>query len=240
MSMNKQESMSSDDLIDHILRLYREAEATGSGFEHDDITRGRRHTISSFVEDAVAVYLLKRLADPSLEVWVGYSLSYDYPGMAKRPNMYPDIAFVRREGAHIKLLAIVDVKMDLGFRRNEYEGKLSEIAEKVGKLKAARLVQRRVRVGDAWSDKKVYEAITVSPDLLCCIAVMSDQNMGRGDTFQAIRNEVSRYATELRLYTFTTGDKYLGYAQRDEVDILDNEIEALIQTLNSITAAHSA
>ena len=227
--------MTNKELINHIIRLYQKANQLTEGFHNDAVIRGRRHTISSMVEDLLAGFIQQRIGDPSLRFWVDYALSYTPPGATRAKTIYPDIAVVRKVGGTNVILAIIDVKMDLGWKR-DFGTRMPDIAADIKQLRQAKRANRRVPDEEG---TKQNESVRISDVLKLKYAIMSDQN-GSAAGFEANRLAAANQSSEIQLYAFTTGH-YLGYATPDNIKILGTEIDQFITDLKADTAtAHSA
>lgn len=218
--------MTNTEFVEHIIRLYRQAEKSTEEFADPSIHRGRKHTISSMVEDLLAKYICERLADQTLELWIDYAISFKPAGAKSTKTIYPDILIVRPFGHVFKALALIDVKMDLGWKRN-LGGTMPAKAKEIKDLQALRLATRKIFDKNG---KRVKQDVHISSDIKLSYAVMSDQNMGDASLFQGIKDEVAKCPNELALYTFTTG-AYLGYATIDQIQILHAEIERFVSAL---------
>ena len=223
--------MTNKELIHHIIKLYQQANQLTAGFHNAAVTRGRRHIISSMVEDLLANFMQQRLADPDLRFWVDYALSYKLPGGGRAKTIYPDIAVVRQVRGHNQVVAIVDVKMDLGWKR-DFGTRMPAIAQDIQELKQASNVNRRV---PNEGGRKFNEAVSILPQLKLKYAIMGDQN-GSAAEFEANRVAAAQHPDDLQFYAFTTGH-YLGYATVDNIVLRDDEIDLFIDDLRADVAA---
>jgi len=121
--------MTANNFIEQIILLYQNARLIK--YNDKKISRGRSHSISSSVEDLFANYLAGLNAEID-------KILVDQPISVDRHTFYPDISIVRAN----ELIAFFDIKMDLGWKRNEltniflnYKSKLENIHGKIGTMR---------------------------------------------------------------------------------------------------------
>jgi hypothetical protein len=97
-----------ESFINEIVEAYKQARK--AKVDNARITRGRSHSISSYVEDLFANFLAENLGK--------YEFFIDQPVSVKgrRNAIYPDVAIVS-DG---KIVNLVDLKMDLGWNRKGF------------------------------------------------------------------------------------------------------------------------
>jgi hypothetical protein len=109
--------MTNKELIEKVIDLYKEARVTIN--LKKNIRRGRSHSISSKVEDLMAVYISEFLSDNSGVLPDNIELLIDQPftyHIDKTYAIYPDIAVIKDN----KVVKLFDIKMDLGWKRDFY------------------------------------------------------------------------------------------------------------------------
>lgn len=111
-------------LIEKVTELYKIAKKSVSDFQSASIKRGRNHSISSVVEDLLAYFILNRVQLDNYELWVDYPMSYKSPikktkkGNQASKTIYTDIALVKIIDDKFVVEHIIDLKMDLGWKRD--------------------------------------------------------------------------------------------------------------------------
>lgn len=194
--------MTNQELIDNIQKYY--AEARDSEYNHSQITRGRKHSISSKVEDLFAYFLLKQLDKENTELWVDYPMTYKSKTKLTKKNnpssitIYPDIAIVRNN----IVTDVIDIKMDLGWKR-DFAPTLNKALEAVNELQSVKVGTYK-KVDEFGNKTKTGFPIKFSSKLKWHIVVISDQNISH---HQMIKNESTASIlcaeSTLNLYIFT-------------------------------------
>jgi len=116
--------MTNNEFIEKVVSLYKTAKKSVEQFQQPSIKRGRNHSISSVVEDLLAYFILSSGGFEEHELWVDYPISYTSPskitktGQQGTKTIYTDIAIVKKVGGKNYIEHIIDLKMDLGWKRN--------------------------------------------------------------------------------------------------------------------------
>lgn len=218
--------MTNKELIDKIQSLY--AEARDTDYSDLRIHRGRKHSISSKVEDLFAFFLLKRLNNNNIMFWVDYPLSYKSiskqtkKGNPKTITIYPDIAIVKDN----IITDIIDLKLDLGWKRN-LKPVLHNALLTVNELRKKQIGAYKPLIENGEKSQKSI-SVNFSNQLDWHIIVISDQNI----TSSAMKeNEtVARKLSQnsaLNFYILTRKEHPNG----GNPSIQDNEIDLLIKNL---------
>ncbi len=93
--------------------------------KHPKVRRSESRSIASEVEDLLAFYLASRL--PSLDqVFINQALI-----MAGQPRFKPDLVLCRRS----QIGALLDVKIDLGWKRDQFESTLRDTDARMKQLR---------------------------------------------------------------------------------------------------------
>lgn len=108
--------MTKEEFIYEILAYYRESRKIIVDPGEYNIWRGVRHSISSKAEDLFSLFVAKELKDKSLEFIVDKTWTLNIDGH-KIINFRPDLAIVQ-SGI---LTHIIDLKMDMGYKRRYFE-----------------------------------------------------------------------------------------------------------------------
>jgi hypothetical protein len=78
-------------------------------YSNPKLSRGRSHSVASRVEDLFAFYLVNKINCD--RIYIDQPISV----VGSKAQIYPDIVIVKNK----KITALCDVKMDLGWKRNE-------------------------------------------------------------------------------------------------------------------------
>ncbi len=109
--------MTEQTLIKYIVELYRASKRTG--ILNDRIKRGMQPAISSKVEDLFAHYLCSNFSNK----W-NYYIEYHLKSKDSEKTFLPDITIIHHSignEADDKILSFFDMKMDIGYSRNEFK-----------------------------------------------------------------------------------------------------------------------
>lgn len=119
-------------LVEQIHNLYKEAK--NSKYQHDRIFRGEGRSISSEMEDLFASFLIDKLPT-NTSLFINQTITTGTK--ETRIRIKPDIVVVRDN----TIKSIIDLKMDLGYKRNEFgefwdarDSQMSELYNKVFSL----------------------------------------------------------------------------------------------------------
>ena len=117
--------MTNKAFINNVIELYKIAKSSTDKFKSIEIKRGRNHSISSQTEDLLAYFLLKRIGKLDFEFWVDYPVSFKTSskktknGSPGTKTIYPDISIVKKNNSEeFEIVEMIDLKMDLGWKRN--------------------------------------------------------------------------------------------------------------------------
>ena len=97
------------EVIEHLVKAYKEAGKPT--YPHENLYRGRNHSISGIGEDLLGAYLISRLE--GVQIFIDQPLSMIDKSLSTR---YPDLLIC--EDNEIK--NILEVKMDLGYQRKDF------------------------------------------------------------------------------------------------------------------------
>lgn len=167
--------MTNKELIDGVIKYY--SEARDSLYNDSRISRGRKHSISSKTEDLIAHYLKENLRNKELTFLVDYPITFKSrtektkKGEPKSKTIYPDIAIV----CNNTIVNVIDVKMDLGFKRNIKEF-LDTALETVNDLREIKTATYK-KIDELNNKTKESYPIHFSNDLKWHIVVVSNQNI---------------------------------------------------------------
>lgn len=198
--------MTSDQLIAQVQKYYSDSRI--SEFSKSGISRGRKHSISSKVEDLIASFISDHLDDDSLEFWVDYPMSFKSERkLTKNQNpasitIYPDIAIVKKSVNGFVIKHIIDIKLDLGWKR--------DLKETIDKAHTTIYDLRKVRRGslkqlDEYGNKSTQSiSIDFFDQIIWHVVVISDQNITASQMRQNedYANEISA-RHPLHFYVFT-------------------------------------
>ncbi len=174
------------DLIKHVINTYRDARRTK--FANNKIFRGRSHSISSIIEDLFAHYLTQNIECD--QIYIDQPLKIE--GIKGR-NIYPDLVIIKDD----KIIALLDLKMDLGWKRRElfnlakkYSNLIKNIRNKKVSLKIGETKERR--------DFKVSNKITYD------IVIISDTNINK-ELLEKQLKQIEKLKPKIDVFILTKG-----------------------------------
>ena len=155
--------MAPKELIEEIRSLYENAHIPL--YKHERIFRGESRPISSAMEDLFAKYLIEQIPSESL-AFINQIITN---GSCKnRIRVKPDIMIVRNN----EIKALIDLKMDLGYKRNEF---LDFWRKRDALLSKMRGKSFHFNKTDGY--KKSDDNIYVSKTAMLYFIIISDQNI---------------------------------------------------------------
>lgn len=160
--------MKAEEFILRVVEAYRDARIPV--IKDKKISRGRSRSVSSVAEDLFAYYLIKN--DSAIEnIFVDQSI---YFADAKK-SIYPDITVVKNG----IVTAFIDLKMDMGWKRNELLNLCKKHGQTVTYAKGGRC---RLKDGQT----KEAKELKVSKSVSYSIVIISRRNSGNQlDTLRA-------------------------------------------------------
>ncbi len=200
--------MTGEEFIKKIECLYKEARKPKYGDQR--IKRGRNHSIASQVEDLLASFVLEKLPPQGFELWVDYPISYTSPsktsnsGRPKQKTTYPDIAVVENRESTPYIPHMIDVKMDLGWKR-DLKDYLNSTMTTIDELRSATDTKYK-GIDAAYQKGKETNPVQVSDQLIWHIVVISDRNI-HSTQLESNKNLVCNpsYLGKINLYIFSEG-----------------------------------
>ena len=150
--------MTHQELIDQIRELYLASRK--SKFPMENIERCTSHSISSELEDLLALYCSELINDSNVKIYIDPQLSFPDSGLRNSSGrrafqLRPDLMIVSDNVARI----FIDAKTDIGYKRTEYLTKMREKNE----LMAA-IVNKQVKFNDG-NRCVVSDRITIADDI---------------------------------------------------------------------------
>lgn len=204
--------MSNEQFIKEIISYYNANRSYSLDPKGYHIWRGVNHSISSKTEDLFARFVAKRLDRKDLEFIVDKTMSYKYNGMARSKQFRPDLAIVK--DGQIKV--IVDLKMDMGYKRN-----FQETDSFKSDQKRFSAFHKRPNGLEVWykddKDKKVD--LTVSQKAINLVVAISSENIGA--TKRSTMKKAIAGKSWVNLYFLTQGEHPNGLNGKDAKGITD-------------------
>jgi len=153
--------------IKSIIEYYRESRKLTIEKGTYNIWRGVNHSISSQSEDLFALMIAEELQNNSLEFIVDKTMSLKIQG-EKSIQFRPDLAIVK-DG---KLTHIIDLKMDMGYKRRYFETpEFKKEAKKFEILRTQSFLEVTYNRG--------AEKLKVSKNIINQVVVISEKNEGK-------------------------------------------------------------
>lgn len=150
--------MTHQELIDQVRELYLASRK--SRFPAKNIERCTSHSISSELEDLLALYCAELIDDPNVRIYIDPQLSFPNSdlrnGSGRRAfQLRPDLMIVSDNVARI----FIDAKTDIGYKRTEYLTKIREKNELM-----ATILNMQVKFNDG-NRCMVSDQITIAGDI---------------------------------------------------------------------------
>jgi hypothetical protein len=189
-------TMTQQDFLAEVINIYAKSRQVvlPSGLEiTDKIRRGRNHTVSGMLEDLFACFLLKNF--PSID-----KIAIDQPltirqSAKKAKVLYPDLLLIQND----EIKAIVDIKTDMGRKREELENILISSSNNVITM------QGKVMSYKDGITKQVF-TITANQNLQSFIVVISRKNINPVTVEKHLANiQANKNIINARLYFLTDG-----------------------------------
>ena len=170
--------------VELIKKIHAEyLKAKSSILQSDNVIRGTAHTISSLTEDIVAKYIAD-LTEVSRLIWIDPQITVPTLTNAsgKRKLLFrPDLAIFNTKKNTIEM--VFDIKMDLGYKRNEFVTQVTASTNRLEKIKSEKgfcnLNDKRVEF--TFTESLRWNYIVVSPGNI------SERKFA--ETIKAIRND---------------------------------------------------
>jgi len=147
--------------------------------EHKKLSRGESRSIASEAEDRFAYYLIGRLRSAD-HIFINQTLTSVSWGREER--LKPDLVICR--GDEIRML--IDLKMDLGYKRFEFSDSMREVDKRVGKLRG-----QKFSLWEKIGDGRDRHEKTLSKNAKYLFVVISDQNIN-ANQFKDVETSASK------------------------------------------------
>tara|TARA_B110001469_G_C9516732_1_gene257322 strand:+ start:162 stop:821 length:660 start_codon:yes stop_codon:yes gene_type:complete len=167
--------------INEIVNYYKQSRKLTVDTNDFNIWRGVSHSISSLSEDLFALMIALELNDKGLEFVVDKTFTlrmFDGQTIQFRP----DLAVIK--GGEIRV--IIDLKMDMGYKRNYHETEAFE--KEADKFNLLRLGEYE---SISYAKDKRRIPVTVSLCIKNQIVVISEKNEGKAENRESMINKIS-------------------------------------------------
>ena len=171
-------TMTPDQFIESLVNAYREARVPVR--RHPKLSRGESRAIASEAEDLFAYYLIGRLKNVD-HIFINQTITSVSNGMRKR--IKPDLVICHGE----EIRVLVDLKMDLGYKRTEFSDSMKKVDKLIPKLRGQqfslwkKVGEGRERLERIFSKRAKYVFV-----------VVSDQNINKKQ-FTEIEKAASKF-----------------------------------------------
>ena len=145
-----------------VIELYHKARKPI--FHNSKIKRGRSNSIASAVEDLFAKFLIDKIRCDA--IYIDQPISV----VGFKSQIYPDLVIVRKN----KIIALCDIKMDLGFKRNEFYNFCKKQAKLLNKYRGSKC-KIKIRNGLMKEDKY----LTIDKKATLNIVIVSNRNINQ-------------------------------------------------------------
>jgi hypothetical protein len=201
--------------FEKVVNLYQNARK--SKFEHSRIFRGRSSSISSQLEDLLALYLVKNSSKK-----YSYFVDQSIKVVGTKNNKYPDIVLFEKE----KIFHLIDVKADIGWNRNT----MFDFCEEWNQIiETWKLKQFSLKTGET----KELISGTFDENLKLHIVIISLKNSGKKILEDKI--QIDKKLKNIRLYILSDGVHPNEYKPTNEIlkklDIKNDEFSRLLKNI---------
>jgi hypothetical protein len=222
--------MTNKNLIEGISELYSKARNSVEKYTYPDIKRGRKHSISSMAEDLLAYFILRRANLQGHQIWVDYPISFKND-KARSKTIYADIAIVKKENNQFIITHIVDLKLDLGWKRSleELQKAITQAISRTNDMRTVGVGQCR-ELDDSGLKIQTPSVVNFSPTLKWHMAVMSNQNISKKKMeINIVYAKEQQNLNPFRFYVFSEGTHPNGGIAKE----IDEEINRFIAELSN-------
>lgn len=182
--------MTPQEFITRVIDLYYNARRPL--FPHEKVTRGESRSVSSETEDLLAYYLAMRV--PSIEhIFINQPLT-----RRGHPRLKPDLVICARS----QIRALIDVKMDLGYKREKFAATLTSTDAQMEQFRGqtfSLLIKGQVLIKG--QDTRERVALPLAPSAKYLFAIVSEQNI-KAELMKTIE-VVASSLTRIRLHILT-------------------------------------
>ena len=155
------------ELIRKVVELYREAR--NPRFYHPNVKRGKSRSISGLSEDVFTYFLAVNLIE-DYEFYTDQNITFDKTIPLK--SIRPDITLVKNDTVR----DILDIKMDLGWKRDEFGKFCYELNEKVLSIRGKKGKIKPLNLDGISTTQKLLK---LSEDLIFHIVLISKLNISK-------------------------------------------------------------
>ena len=218
--------MTNREFINTIIDYYVESRELTCNFEKYNIWRGVNHSVSSKAEDLFALFIAKKIDRLDIELIVDKTMSYRTPD-GKSKQFRPDLAIVQNG----ILTHIIDLKMDMGYKRRYHETEKFKSEEVMYSL-----IRSQTNFPISYNQGPYIEPrfLAVSSNIKCQIVVISERNEGKSSN----RTDMTASINCLdwaRIY-YLTGNihpNYYGERAKELITIYNETFNTLINDIRA-------
>lgn len=186
--------MNEKQFLTQVIKLYHQVRKPL--FPNGKVRRGRSRSVASSVEDLFGAFLAERIHCDL--IYVDQPISIE----GYRAQIIPDIVVVKGQ----QVTALCDVKMDLGWKRNELYLFCQRHANLLTKIRGKKC---KIRDGLTKEDRSYH----IGRNVCLNIVIISDQNIGHEILDEHLR-KVKRFRGLVRVFILTKGEHPNTYGVR--------------------------
>ncbi|PCM41081.1 hypothetical protein MUA27_00395 [Mammaliicoccus sciuri] len=200
------------EVIEHLVKAYKEAGKPT--YPHENLYRGRNHSISGIGEDLLGAYLISRLE--GVQIFIDQPLSMIDKSLSTR---YPDLLIC--EDNVIKNM--LEVKMDLGYQRKDFINYCQKKEEWISNIVGKQCVLSRKR------EDRI--PMNIADDIKFHIVIYSENN-GPKRFDEEIMPIIKETCPHIEVYVLTSGQHpNLANVDLEGININKDEFERLVNEL---------
>jgi hypothetical protein len=195
------------DFMIKVRELYQQAKIPK--YYHPKIHRGRSHSISAIAEDLVAAFIAFNLCE-DFDIYVDQPITV----VDQKTTIYPDISII----THNMLLNIIDVKMDLGWKRDQLAAMCSQHSNLVNNIRS-----KKGKMKDGITKKT--SSISIGKDCRYHILIISGCNITKKQLIE--QRELSKnYEPDVYCHVLSGGE------HPNEYNITDDDLWDKLEIYN--------
>jgi hypothetical protein len=178
--------MNEKQFLTNIIRLYHNARKPV--FANPKIRRGRSHSVASAAEDFFALFLAEKIKCDLL--YVDQPISFD----GYKARFYPDIVVIKSK----QVIALCDLKMDLGWKRNS----LYDFCKRHAKL-LAKIRGKKCKIRDGITKEDKFYLVSKKASLN--VVIITDQNIN-SKILKTHLKKIKPFSRLVRVFILSQGE----------------------------------
>lgn len=207
-------TMTPKEFVNQVVDAYRKSRV--SLHEHSKVRRGESRSIASETEDLLAYYLVTRM--PEID-----EILINQPLRTLGQSIKPDLVICR----HSQIYAFVDVKMDLGYKRDSFDDTLRQKDVGMAQMRNAVFTYKPKSEG-----KRAQITLPLAQNAKYLFVIVSSQNVSpsRFSVFEKSAPSLSN----IEFYVLTRGYHPNDPDPMERITICDGEFQKLERDIRQL------